>query len=88
MKDRNSKRLTVPQALLLRELSRFPGAVVEWPILADAIGVEVNRAGNIRVASIVGTIRRKFGKGVILNANRKGYYIPVAEKVDRLKNEE
>jgi DNA-binding response OmpR family regulator len=83
MKNPPRQHLTIHEVRLLKELSRFPGSVVEWPVLADAVGVEANRTGNIRVASLVGNIRKKFGKDAILNANRKGYYLPTAKsKID------
>ena len=65
------------EALLLRELARFPGGVVEWPVLAEAIGadssLDISRS---IVTSRVQSIRRKFGRDKIVGTmGEGGYYL-------------
>ena len=71
--------LTPRQDRLVRELARTPGVPVHWSILADAIGIGATSSGQVPVQSTIQTIRRRFGRDIILaapNGTHAGYYLP------------
>lgn len=59
-----TRRLTKREALVLRELIRAERAVVDAQELAWALG-DQSPNGKFHVHNIVGSVRRKFGEGVV-----------------------
>ncbi len=89
-------RLTPREARLLRELATVPGTPVSIWELADAVGFakdawETKSDGHTlpkacdRTYSLLQSIKRKFGEGVIENVHGQGYRLsPAALKAVRL----
>jgi DNA-binding response OmpR family regulator len=69
-------KLSRREALLLRELSRFPGRPVTWPILADAMELDCSLKSGTLVRAAVQRIRVKFGADVIKAYQGTGFYLP------------
>lgn len=83
------QRLARREALMVRELARFPGRPVAWYVLAEAMGIDYfsnegkdHLARNL-VGSYVQRVRQKFGSDTILAVPGAGGFYLRKDALDR-----